>query len=143
MTFPAPEPGLVIRYSFLWSHEADTGAEEGAKDRPCAIVVAATLGTSGEITVLVAPIPHAPPEADDSIPVPPQVARRLGQDGAPHWLRADELNEFAWPGHDLRPIPRRAGAYAYGMLPRALYEALRSATQTRLARSRPRVQKRD
>jgi hypothetical protein len=34
VSFPAPKPGLVIRYSFLWSHEADAGAVEGAKDRP-------------------------------------------------------------------------------------------------------------
>jgi hypothetical protein len=26
----------VIRYSFLWSHEAKAGASEGRKDRPCA-----------------------------------------------------------------------------------------------------------
>ena len=32
MTFPAPRPGLVIRYSFLWSEERDAGTEEGAKD---------------------------------------------------------------------------------------------------------------
>ena len=40
MTLPVPLPGLVIRYSFLWSREARAGATEGRKDRPCAIVVA-------------------------------------------------------------------------------------------------------
>jgi hypothetical protein len=143
MTFPAPQPGLVIRYSFLWSHEARAGAQEGSKDRPCAIVVAASLDETGDITVLVAPITHAPPEEDDSIPIPPPVAHSLDLDGERHWIRVDELNEFVWPGYDLRPIPGRPGAYAYGMLPRALYDALRSAIQARWKRVRPRVQKRD
>ena len=40
MSLPDPKPGLVIRYSFLWSHERDRGAIEGSKDRPCAIVLA-------------------------------------------------------------------------------------------------------
>lgn len=38
MSYPEPKPGLVIRYSFLWSHEAEAGADEAAKDRPLAIV---------------------------------------------------------------------------------------------------------
>jgi len=143
MTFPAPKPGLVIRYSFLWSHEARAGADEGSKDRPCAIVVAATLDGAGDVTVLVAPITHAPPEEDDSIRVPPTVARSLGLDGERHWIRVDELNEFVWPGYDLRPIAGQPDAYAYGMLPRALYEALRTAIRARLKRIRPQVQKRD
>jgi hypothetical protein len=34
----APEPVLVIWYSYLWSDEAAAGLEEGGKDRPCVIV---------------------------------------------------------------------------------------------------------
>jgi len=37
---PAPVPGLVIRYSYLWHSEHLAGREEGEKDRPCAIVAA-------------------------------------------------------------------------------------------------------
>lgn len=143
MTFPAPAPGLVIRYSFLWSDAAQAGAEEGSKDRPCAIVVAAKLGADDDITVLVAPITHAPPYEDDSIPIPSATARALGLDGERHWIRVDELNEFVWPGYDLRPVPGHPGSYAYGMLPKGLYMALRAAIQARRARARPRVQKRD
>ena len=40
MSLPAPQPGLVIRYAYLWAREHDRGAEDGAKDRPCAIVAA-------------------------------------------------------------------------------------------------------
>ena len=58
MSLPIPKPGLVIRYSFLWSTEKAEGATEGSKDRPCAIIVAAQLDPSGEIQTIVAPITH-------------------------------------------------------------------------------------
>ena len=35
-----PKPGLVIRYSYLWHQESQSGQEEGVKDRPCAVVIA-------------------------------------------------------------------------------------------------------
>jgi hypothetical protein len=132
VSFPAPKPGLVIRYSFLWSHEADAGAEESAKERPCAIVVAAPRDQNGDIRTVVAPITHAPPNDPlDSIEIPPDVCRLLKLDDGRHWLRLDELNRFAWPGYDLRPIPQRPGQYAYGMLPPGLFEALRQGILTR------------
>ena len=40
MSLPTPRPGLVIRYAYLWADEHRRGAEEGLKDRPCAIVAA-------------------------------------------------------------------------------------------------------
>ncbi|MGE0425748.1 MAG: hypothetical protein AB7O88_26040 [Reyranellaceae bacterium] len=61
MSLPAPKPGLVIRYSFLWSGEHAEGAEEGARDRPCAIVVAVRRDPNGDIQTIVAPITHRPP----------------------------------------------------------------------------------
>jgi hypothetical protein len=39
VNLPAPRPGLVIRYSYLWAREAEEGRDEGVKDRPCAIVL--------------------------------------------------------------------------------------------------------
>jgi hypothetical protein len=39
VSLPIPQPGLVIRYSYLWSAEAQAGKEEGTKDRPCAIIL--------------------------------------------------------------------------------------------------------
>lgn len=40
MSLPAPRPGLVISYAYLWAREHGRGAEEGLKDRPYAIVAA-------------------------------------------------------------------------------------------------------
>ncbi|MDF0490607.1 hypothetical protein PX554_20960 [Sphingomonas sp. H39-1-10] len=43
MQIPEPVPGLVIRYAYLWSHEAKVGHEEGSEDRPCAVLLPASL----------------------------------------------------------------------------------------------------
>lgn len=123
MKLPTPVPGLVIRYSFLWSHERATGAVEGRKDRPCAIVVAVRTEGRG-VQTIVAPITHSPPDgAAASLEIPPDVCRKLGLDTGRHWLRFDELNRFEWPGFDLRPRPN--GRYDYGVLPPGLFEQLR------------------
>jgi len=143
VSFPVPRPGLVIRYGFLWSHEAQAGAEDASKDRPCAIVVAAPRTEAGDITVIVAPITHTPPADDDSVEISAAVARGLGLDEERHWIRVDELNRFAWPGYDLRAIPGHPGEYAYGLLPEALYQAVRKAILERQKRVRPQIQKRD
>jgi hypothetical protein len=144
VTFPAAKPGLVIRYSFLWSHEKDAGAEEGSKDRPCAIVVAAPRKDNGDIAVIVVPVTHArPDDPADSLEIPAAICRSLGLDGQGHWLRLDELNTFAWPGYDLRAIPGKAGEYAYGMLPKTLFEDLRTAILDRQKAKSQRVLRRD
>ena len=38
MIWPAAEPGLVVRYSYLWQHEAKTAGEGDLSDRPCIVV---------------------------------------------------------------------------------------------------------
>lgn len=137
MSLPVPKPGLVIRYSFLWSSEHATGATEAAKDRPCAIIVAARRSPDGEIQTIVAPITHLPPEDPRaSIAIPAATCRSLGLDSGRHWLRLDELNRFAWPGFDLRSIPGQPGRYDYGMLPPGLFRRLRDGI---LARQRERA----
>jgi hypothetical protein len=144
VSFPEPRPGLVVRYGFLWSHEGDAGAEEAAKDRPCAIVVAAAREPGGDIRVILAPITHRPPEDPSaSIEIPNVACRSLGLDHGRHWLRFDELNRFTWPGFDLRPIPGRDGAFDYGMLPRGLFEQLRKGILARQSTRRVRVQGRE
>jgi len=132
MSLPVPKPGLVIRYSFLWSSEQAQGVVEGVKDRPCAIVVAARHDLSGNIQTIVAPITHRPPgDPAASIEIPPRTCTNLGLDSGRHWLRLDELNRFAWPGYDLRPIPGKPGQYAYGMLPPGLFRQLRDGILAR------------
>jgi len=134
---------LVVRFGFLWSHESDAGADEGAKDRPCAIVVA-VRNENGHLRTVVAPITHRPPDDPlDSIEIPAPVCRSLGLDPGRHWLRLDELNRFTWPGYDLRPIPGRPGEYAYGMLPAPIFEQLRRGLLARQTARQRRIQSRE
>jgi len=124
MSIPAPVPGLVIRYSFLWSKDRAAGAVEGSKERPCAVVVAVKTEDGG-LRAIVVPITHTPPEdREDSIEVPFAVCKALGLDGEQQWVRLDELNSFGWPGFDIRPVLGKEGKYDCGMLPKELYRKI-------------------
>ncbi len=127
MTWPTPQPGLVIRYSYLWTREARAGREESVKDRPCAIVLA--IGTTQErMRVIVLPITHtAPQPSDEGIELPPAVKTRLGLDHERSWIIVSEGNDFIWPGPDLRPLAGQGlESVVYGLLPPRLFHAIRS-----------------
>ncbi len=36
----------------------------------------------------------------------------------------DEVNQFAWPGYDIRPVPGSKGRFAYGFIPPKLYDTV-------------------
>jgi hypothetical protein len=118
VTWPSPVAGLVIRYAYLWRREAEAGREEGAKDRPAAIV-AAVRREAGETLVYVLPITHATPRlAGHFVEIPGPTKARLGLDGDRSFVILTEVNVFAWPGPDLRMVPGRGPDSAvYGMLP--------------------------
>ena len=128
MSLPAPEPGLVIRYSYLWLREHRDGREEGTKDRPCAIVLSAQ-DHDGGTRVLVVPVTHNPPDdLETALELPPAVKRHLGLDTERSWVVLSESNLFDWPGPDLRRVgDRDDSSVAYGMLPPRLFAALRRA----------------
>lgn len=133
MTWPAPRPGLVIRYSYLWTREAQTGREEGAKDRPCAIVLA--IGDVQDRTrVIVLPITHtAPQPPDEGIELTQQTKARLGLDGERSWIMLGEGNDFIWPGPDLRPVAGQGPeSVAYGFLPPRLFQTIRERFLARI-----------
>jgi hypothetical protein len=122
VTWPRPEAGLVIRYSYLWLREYREGREEGVKDRPCAIVLTLT-DDDGGTRVTVVPITHtSPPDPAKAIELPLATKERLGLDAERAWIVLSEGNEFLWPGPDLRPIPGRdLSTIAYGFLPPRLF----------------------
>ena len=125
MAFPEPQAGLVISYAYLWHHEHRAGRDEGAKDRPCVIILAVRDAVDGTVMVRVAPITHRPPEnLATALELPQPVKRHLMLDADRSWIVVDEINEFAWPGFDLRPIPGTRDSYAYGFLPPRLFDAL-------------------
>jgi hypothetical protein len=127
LPLPEPVPGLVIGYSYLWRDEHRRGGEDGTKDRPCAIIlISQDCDDDRHVTVL--PITHTPP-VDPRVAVELLAAtkRRLGMDEARSWVVLTEANRFIWPGPDLRPV-RRGGdrGFAYGQLPHALFEEIRT-----------------
>jgi hypothetical protein len=125
MPLPDPQLGLVISYSYLWHHEHNAGRDEGTKSRPCVIVLAIDRPADGTIMVRVAPITHsAPGVAADAMEIPGAVKRHLNLDDERSWIILDEINEFAWPGFDLRPIPPSRDRFTYGFLPPRLFEQL-------------------
>jgi hypothetical protein len=75
---------------------------------------------------MVAPIAHAAPkQADAAIQIPSPIKRRLGLDDERSWIVATEINEFKWPGPDLRP--QQGGdlsSVAYGYLPPGMFRIL-------------------
>lgn len=125
MTIPPPQPGLVISYSFLWNSEHRQGRHEGAKNRPCVIVVSSFNAADGKTMVRVAPVTHTPPaDMETAVELPLAVKRHLGLDDQRSWVTLDEMNVFAWPGFDLRPISRHSDRFDYGFLPPRLFVEL-------------------
>jgi hypothetical protein len=132
-----PFPGMVVRYSFLWSNEARAGEVEGRKDRPCVIITAVQCEADGHYRVRTLPITHRPSEPDRSIAIPPKVKRHLGLDADASWIVLDEVNEFYWPGVDLRPVSRsRPGVWTFGVLPVELFDEIRARLRTILHQRR-------
>lgn len=124
MSWPDPKPGLVIRYSHLWSREARAGREEGVKDRPCAVVLA-HREEDGRTRVYVLAITHAQP-SDEAVEIPGPVKAHLGLDAERSWIVLSEANRFIWPGPDLRLLPGRGPeSVAYGYLPPRLFRLVR------------------
>jgi hypothetical protein len=126
VSLPAPQPGLVIRYSYLWARERDQGREEGVKDRPCAVLLA-TRTDEGDLRVIVLPITHRPPaDPEGAVEIPLATKRRLGLDDDRSWIVLTEGNAFAWPGPDLRFAPGGGPeSLAYGFLPASLFNTVR------------------
>lgn len=128
MSLPKPQPGLVIRYSYLWHGEFLEGREEGQKDRPCAIVLAVECPSrTGRPSVVVLPITHTPPQDSAlAVEVPQPTKNRLGLDFERSWIILSESNEFFWPGPDLRRSKGKDDmSVAYGLLPPAFYTEIK------------------
>jgi hypothetical protein len=116
----------VIGFSYLWAREHQQGAEEGRKDRPCAIVAAQQI-VAGREVVTVVPITHVPPaDPAEAIELPATLKTHLGMDDERSWVIVTETNDFLWPGPDLRPIPGSVPPRIdYGMLPPRFFAVLR------------------
>lgn len=118
-----PEAADVISYSYLWAREAAEGQEEGLKDRPVVVVLARIA--EGEFTrLIVAPITHSKAESGEGVPVPQAVKRHLGLDDEPSWIVTTEVNQFIWPGPDIRPA-KGSDTPLYGAIPAKLFDQVK------------------
>jgi hypothetical protein len=64
------EAGLVLRYSFVWNHEAAKGRDEGAKNRPVVVIV---LLSDGEEVVVAPTTTKAPPSGEAALEMPRRI----------------------------------------------------------------------
>ena len=111
---------MVIRYAYLWADEHGAGREEGSKDRPAVILLAVSAGNQAEVLAL--PITHTPPsDPETALELPPATKARLGLDGERSWAVLTEVNRFAWPRPDLRPISPQKDTCLYGCLPEGVF----------------------
>ncbi len=128
----------MLVYGYLWSHESDVGRDDPAKERPCVVVL--SVGAGDHPQVLVAPITSREPGRDGAIRLS---GGAVGLD-RPSWIIPWDLNLFIWPGPDVRPAVRPAGAWwRMGALTPAVRRQLRSAVEQALAARRSRLTKRD
>lgn len=126
MALPDPQPGLVVRYDYLWSRQADVGQDQG-KDRPTCLVAATDNLISPRYVVLL-PITHTPPSGDTiGIEIPLKVKRAIGLDDEPSWVIVSEHNIDEWPNGGLSPLPGKPGQFSYGFIPPGLFAKIKAA----------------
>jgi len=89
------------------------------KDRPVVVVLAKLV--EGELTrLIVAPITHSEPPEGRGVEVPQAVKGHLGLDDQRSWIITSEVNQFIWPGPDIRAT-KGSDTPLYGAIPARLF----------------------
>ena len=138
MKKPDPQIGQIVRFDYLWRDEQMNGRTEGAKERPCAIVIALRPDEKGDPSVMLAPITHAPPRSNQvSLEIPSQAKAATGLDEERSWLVLSEINLVKWS--DAGIIPAHKGQWLYGALPRGLTVKAAAMVKEDLKQSRAKI----
>jgi len=125
VALPEPRPGLVIRYDYLWTHEAAAGRDQG-KERPACLIAAMDSSASPRFVVILA-IAHTRPDKDTvGVEIPARVREALGLDDAPGWVIVSEHNVDEWPKAGLAPLPGRPNVFSYGFIPPGLFAQVKA-----------------
>ena len=97
------------------------GRRKAARSAPASV----QCPKGGGPRVTVAPITYTPPTNDgEAVKLPPRVKHALGRDDDRSWIVLDEVNQFAWPGQDIRPVPGSKDRFAYGFIPPRLFDTV-------------------
>jgi hypothetical protein len=124
VAFPEPEPGFVVCYDYLWTHEAAPGRDQG-KDRP-AFLVAASDSQTRPCFVVLLPITQTPPDGDTvGIEIPAKVKQAISLDDARSWIIVSEHNIDKWPNAGLSPLPGKPSVFGYGFIPPGLFAQIK------------------
>ena len=118
----APIPGMVVRYSFLWSSEAAVGETEGRKDCPCVVVTAVRGTADGRFRVRCCRSRMSPPRRRAASRSLRGSSGILGSTTTPRGSYSTKSTNSSWPGVDLRPVSRvKPGVWTFGVLPTELF----------------------
>jgi hypothetical protein len=123
---PSPEPGLVVRYDYLW-HDEHRARREARKDRPACLVAASDPSATPRFVVLLAITHTRPVRGTTGVELPPSVRKALGLDDAPSWIIVSEYNVDEWPNPGLQQLPGRPGVFAHGFVPPRLFAKVKAA----------------
>jgi hypothetical protein len=116
---------MVVRYDYLWAHEAAAGREQG-KERPACLVAASDSHASPRFVVLL-PITHRRPGKNTvGVEIPAKVRQALGLDDERCWVIVSEHNVDEWPNPGLAPLPGRPGMFSYGFIPPGLFAQVKA-----------------
>ena len=125
-----PAAGLVVRYDYLWQREFLEQKVDGAKNRPCVVVVPMPVGADGRLKVILAAITHSRPyNLLDAIAIPANARRASGLDDQPSWITLDEVNIVDWI--DAGFVPATHKNWSYGYLPKYLVSKVISEISNR------------
>lgn len=80
-------------------------------------------------------VTHSRPDAaTDGVEMPAIVKRDLGLDREPSWIMVTEINQFRWPGPDVRLVD--GDTPYHGAIPDWLFERVRGAFAGKVGRVR-------
>ena len=116
MALPDPKPGLVVRYDYLWTHEAATGLDHG-KTRPTCLTAATDPAVVPRYVVLPAITRTLTAGDTVGIEIPARVRRTLGLDDTPSWVIVSEHNVDEWPNAGLTPLAGQPDIFSDGFIP--------------------------
>lgn len=106
---PLPKVGDILHYVYLFTHEQQSGRDEGVKTRPVMV-----LATRAQRVFTVA-ITTKGDKQGSALPIPDAVADAAGLARGTSVV-IDQYNHFTWIGYDIRPVSPEP-SYVAGRMP--------------------------